>query len=927
MNTRLKQIEDIYQAVIDQPLEKRSSFLDDFCGDDHELRGEVESLLRYDDVSSDFDFIDSPPASLAAEMFSQDDEKGALAGRQIGHYTVDRLLGEGGMGEVYLAEDTRLHRRVALKVLRQSIVVDAERLMRFEREAQAASALNHPNILTVHEFGETDGIHFIASEFVDGLTLRHKLVADLLDQAEALDIAIQVTSALSAAHEAGITHRDIKPENIMVRQDGYVKVLDFGLAKLTQKDTESTSAGSEDPTVHHTKPGAVMGTAGYMSPEQARGLRIDARTDMWGLGVVIYEMLTKRRPFLGETSADIIVSVLSTEPPPLSSYLHDPPAELEWIVSKALSKNVEGRYQTAKELRADLEKIKKRIEFGENLTRSEGVKSQIDEANRDETGRSTVEQTAPTSGNGAAPTSDGNDASSDERSFWSSVSFADVVATQVQAHRLRSSLVALLVFALASSAVYLIFLAPRASAQIDSIAVLPFENLSGNPDLAYVSDGLSESLIDRLSQLPQLKVISRNSSFKFRGANIHLRDAAYQMGARAIVTGSVTMINGDLAVRMDIVDTAENRHLTGGQYRRKVDDLIRFPNEIAQSAAEQLRLKLTDSQSKRLTENGTENSEAYRYYLSGLVDLNGPQDGRGRALEYFERAVELDPDFAAAHTEIAWIYWSEANGSGNPHELMPKARAATERALAIDPNQAKAHCLQAMVNEYEFDWSGAEAEYKRCIELSPNLDFARNNYAFFLSIMGRQQEALAELEQQSLRDPINRRLGLLQKGIVLTQARRFDDALQAYQEAQAVEPAKDVPNFSLAYAYAGKGLYNEAAAYYSKSVASLGGEEKYSQPLVYLAATYAKMPEKRGEARVILTRIEVTSRYASPALLAAVYAALDDNDKAMELLEQAYIKRDLLLRFIGTGYEYDGLRGDPRFKDLLRRMGMLDQKL
>ncbi len=298
-----------------------------------------------------------------------------------------------------------------------------------------------------------------------------------------------------------------------------------------------------------------------------------------------------------------------------------------------------------------------------------------------------------------------------------------------------------------------------------------------------------------------------------------------------------------------MVDAAEDRHLTGGQYRRKAVDLISIENEIAEAATEPLRLKLTDSQSKRLTENGTENSEAYRYYLSGLVELNGPQDVRSRALEYVEHAVKLDPDFAAAHTEIAWVYWSQANGSSDPHELMPKAKAATERALAIDPNLAKAHCLQAMVKEYEFDWPAAEIEYKRCIELNPNLDFARNSYAFFLSVMGRQTEALAELEQQSIRDPINRRLALLQRGIVLTQARKFDDALSTYQEAQAVEPAKDIPNFSLGYAYAGKGLYTEAAEYYKKSVDLLGGEEKYSQPLVYLAATYAKMPEKRNEAR------------------------------------------------------------------------------
>jgi serine/threonine protein kinase/Tfp pilus assembly protein PilF len=839
----------------------------------------------------------------------------------LSHYRIVRKIGAGGMGEVYLAEDTELEREVALKILLAEVAGDEDRLLRFVREAKSASALNHPNILTVHEIGSFENSRFIATELIKGETLRERLQGERLTVRETLDIAVQIASALNAAHSAGIVHRDIKPENVMLRDDGLVKVLDFGLAKLTEKKTEAIDTEGETRAQVKTSPGMVMGTARYMSPEQARGKEIDARSDIWSLGVVLYEMLTGHTPFLGETQADIMVSVLSREPPPLSSYVHDLPAELEWIVSKALSKNVEARYQTSKGLRADLDRIKKRIEFDENLRRSAGGDSRNDREKDKDKGLSTVEQAVPTSGDATRPTIGGRDESAGPRPFWSSPSLESVFR-QAQTHKVRSSIVALVLLALVSSGVYLIFVTLDSNRQIDSIAVLPFENPSGNSDLAYVSDGLSEGLIDRLSQLPQLRVISRNSSFKFRGANIDVRKVASQLGVRVIVTGSVAQLGDDLVIRVDIVDATENRHLTGGQYRRKAGDLLSIQNEIARRAFQQLRLKLTDSQSKRLAENGTENSEAYRYYLAGLVELNGPQDVRSRALEYFEQAVTLDPDFAAAHAEIAWVYWSQANGSSNPHELMPKAKAATERALAIDPDLAKAHVVQAMVNEYEFDWRGAEREYRRAIELSPNLDFARNNYSFFLSVMGRQDDALAELEQQRIRDPINRRLALLQKGIVLTQARMFDEALQAYQEAQAVEPAKDVPNFSLGYAYAGKGLYNEAAGYYRKSVDLLGGEEKYSQPLVYLAATYAKMPEKRSEARAILTRIEAMGRYSSPALLAAVYSALDENDKAMELLEQAYIKRDLLLRFIGTGYEYDGLRGDPRFVDLTRRIGL-----
>jgi serine/threonine protein kinase/Tfp pilus assembly protein PilF len=930
---RWKKIKALFSSAQDCPEDERSEFLIRACGTDEELKSEVEKLLdSYQDGDS---FLQNSAVAEFANIVDGESTVGmGLATSEapprfdVGillneRYEIARLLGRGGMGEVYLASDTRINRNVALKVLHSDLVSSKESLHRFTLEARAVSALNHPHIMTIYEVDSTnDGTLFFVAEYVDGQTLNH-LIGSNLDLDTALDIAIQVSSALSAAHEAGITHRDIKPENVMVRRDGYVKVLDFGLAKLAQRpQSPSTSSGSEDPTqaLHRTRPGAVMGTAAYMSPEQARGIHVDARTDIWSLGVVLYEMLTEHRPFLGETSADIMVSVLSSEAPPMSSYVHDLPPELEWIVLKALSKSVEGRYQTSKELRADLDKIKKRIQFNESLSRAAGSDSRNDRAKEEEKILSTVEHVIPTAGDVARPTSGGRDESTDPRPFWSSPSFAGVFR-QAQTHKVGTSIVALVLVALISSALYLIF-TPTAKAQIDSIAVLPFENLSGNSDLAYVSDGFSESLIDRLSQLPQLRVVSRNSSFKFRGSDLDLRDVASQLGVRAIVTGSVAQVGDDLAIRVDIVDAAENRHLTGGQYRRKAGDLSNLQNEIAQMASEQLRLKLTESQAKRLAENGTENSEAFRYYLSGLVELNGPLFVRSKALDYFEQAVTLDPDFAAAHAEIAWVYYSQANNSSDPSEIMPKAKAAAERALAIDPNLAKAHVVQAMVNEYEFDWRGAESEYRRAIELSPNLDFARNNYAFFLSVMGRQTEALAQLDEQGIRDPINRRLMLLHRAIVLTQARRFDDALQTYRDAQAVEPERDIPYFSLGYAYAGKGLYNEAAGYYKKSVASLGGEEKYSQPLVYLAATYAKMPERRSEARAILARIEAMDQYASPALLAAAYSALGDNNKAMELLEQAYIKHDLLLRFVGTGYEYDGLRSDPRFVDLTRRIGL-----
>jgi len=834
---------------------------------------------------------------------------------KISYYKILARLGAGGMGEVWLAEDPRLGRKVALKLLPGEFATDPERLRRFKKEAQAASAIDHPNIVVIHEIGESDGTLFIAQEYVEGETLRSRIGRGQIPVLEALDIAYQTSNALTAAHSGGIVHRDIKPENIMLRCDGFVKVLDFGLADIQKTEAKSKDLSSAQTLPQNSAPGVILGTVNYMSPEQTRGQKLDARSDLWSLGVVLYEMLTGQRPFHGESIPDIFVAILERRPAPLIESLADPPAQLEQILDKLLAKNPEHRFQSSAQLAAELKRFHHRLEL--DAERKSNAVSESPTLSIKQPVQ-TIEQYAE------RLTLGGQKNSAEPTSFWSPPSFAWVFR-QAQKHKVLSSIFALVLFALISTAAYLSFFTPGGAREIESIAVLPFENLSGNPNLVYLSDGLSESLIDRLSELPQLKVISRNSSFKFREANVDIRKVASQLGVRAVLTGSVLQISDELVIRFDIVDAADDRQIAGGQYRQKGADILRVQNEVAQAASEKLRLKLTDFQSKRFVKNATENSDAYNYYLNGLVELNGTQEVRGKALDYFEQAITLDPGFAAAHAEIAWVYVGRATGSGNPHELMPKAKAAIERALVIDPNLAKAHALQAIVKGYEFDWAGAERAYLRAIELSPNLDFTRNNYAYFLSVMGRQDDALAELEQQRIRDPINRRLTLLQKGIILTQARRFDDALQSYQEAQTLEPDKNVPFSSLGYAYAGKGLYSEAAGYYKKSVDLLGGEKKYSQSLVYLAATYAKMPEKRNEARSILKRIEVMREYTSPSLLAAVYSALGDYDKSMELLEQAYTRRDPLLPYVGTGYEYDGLRSDPRFKAMLKRLNLPEQ--
>ncbi len=919
---RWNKIKDLFSSAQECPEAERGEFLLRACEGDEELLKAVEELLtsaREDDflarsavVEAVSLFEGESTAALGAPV-SRDTPPRYSEGDLINErYEIVGLLGRGGMGEVYLATDTRISRNVALKVLHADLISSKESLRRFEAEGRTVSGLNHPNIMTIFEFDKTDdGSSFIVSEFIDGKSL-NRIIGGGIEPAKALEIAIQAASALAAAHEAGITHRDIKPENIMLRPDGYIKVLDFGLAKLTGSDkgsSQSGNSGSEDPTIalHKTRPGAVMGTAAYMSPEQARGLPVDARSDIWSLGVVLYEMLTGHRPFLGDTSADILVGVLLREPEPVSSYVEELPPELEWIVSKALSKNIDARYQTVKELRADLEKIKRQLEF---KTNSNNFNTPIS--------TSKARLTVATKGSPVRETDGGFE---EDGSPWSGKpSSGDSVATGPIT--LRFGLLAVLVLAMLGSAAYIVLPRLRNAAPIDSIAVLPFENPSGDPAISSIASGLSDALIDRLAQLPQLKVISRRSSSKFRGANVDQRDAATQLGVRALVTGTISRVGDQIYVRIDVIDATEDRQLTGGQFQRPASDLVRIPDDIAKNIVEQLKLEVSPDQTRRLARRSTENSESFQYYLNGLAALNGEGDGREKAREFFAKAIELDPDFALGYAELAWLYWGDANATGDPSQIMPKARAAAEKALAIDPELAKAHVAMAVVHEYEFDWASAEREYRRAIELSPNLDFARNNYAFYLSILDRQDEALAQLEEQRKRDPLNQRLFLLQKAIVQVQAKQFDDALKTYQAAQAVDPSKPVPEFALGYAYAGKGLDNEAVSYYKKASDDLGGPEKYSQPLVYLAAVYAKQPERRAEAKALLAKIESMNSYVSPALLAAVYSALDDRDKAMELLERAYMNRDLLLRYIRTGYEYDSLRGDPRFVDLERRAGL-----
>jgi eukaryotic-like serine/threonine-protein kinase len=819
------------------------------------------------------------------------------AGTRLGRYEVRTQIGAGGMGEVYLAQDLNLRRSVALKLLPAEYTQDKGRLRRFEQEACAASGLNHPNILTIHEIGAEGEAHFIATEFIDGESLRLRMTRGDMKLPEMLDIVIQVAAALTAAHEAGIVHRDIKPENIMVRRDGYVKVLDFGLAKLIER----RPTDSEASTMVNTDPGVVMGTASYMSPEQARGIDVDARTDIWSLGVVIYEMIARRTPFEGATAGDMIGSILGERnAPPLARFAREVPPELERIVTKALTKERDGRYQTAKDLLIDLKRLKQQLDVDAEIERTAAP-----EFRAGATGVSGRSADVQTMGQLAAV----------------STSNAEYIAREIKRHKLGVAIVAVVVVA-AAIAYFGYFhrdRSPPAREAITSVAVLPFVNASNNADAEYLSDGISESLINSLSQLPQLKVIARSSSFKFKGKTTEPSEVAKALGVRAIVTGRVIQLGDQLQISAELVDTVDGTQVWGDQYNRKATDLLAIQSEISREIAERLRLKLTNNEQQQLAKRETTNAEAYELLLKGRFFSNkGGEAGRSKAIEYFSQAAAVDPNYALAYAELAIAYNAlVTSASVDPKLIRPKAQAALEKALQLDETIPEAHVAMGILKFNNWEWAAAEGEFKRAIELNPSFSRARAQYANYLNSMGRHDEAIAQARRGRELDPFatgrNWRLGA-----VLVNARRFDEAIEQLKKTLELDSNFVGAHLWLGYAYAAKGQYEQAIAEY-KEVMKLG-EDKTSTK-IYLGYSLA-VSGKKNEALAILKEMQTTKEYVSPAELAVLYAGLGDKEQAFAALERAYAVHDFQLQYLKVEPSYDSLRSDPRFDDLVRRVGL-----
>jgi len=907
---RWQQINQLFHSALAHERDQRAAFLVQACAGDEALRAEVESLVASHEQAESF--IERPAADVAAELLAGGQNR-LGAGQQLGHYTITDLLGAGGMGEVYLAEDLRLGRRIALKLLPAQFTVDGERVRRFEQEARAASALNHPNIVTIYEIGRENSTHFIATEFIDGETLRASLSRSRLSLREALDMAIQVASAISAAHKAGIVHRDIKPENIMVRRDDrLVKVLDFGLAKLMEMHARQR-ADSAAPTraMVKTDAGVVMGTVSYMSPEQARGLAVDERTDIWSLGVLLYEMVAGHLPFAGETASDVIAAILKTEPPVLNRYAPDMPAELERIVTKALRKDAEERYQSSKELALDLKSLKQRLEFEAELERT-GTPERSNPAPSVATGGQPAEiETAPAA---AAQTGGANH-------DIHTTSSAEYLVSEIKRHRRGAALAAAAVLIAVAALAY--FFYPTSGGEaIDSVAVLPFVNVSGDPNTEYLSDGISDSVINSLSRLPKLRVISLNSVLRYRGKQIDSQAVGRELNVRAVLMGRMTQRGDGLAISTELVDVRDNSRLWGGQYNRKLSDIFEAQEEIAREISDKLQLRLSGEQKKVLTKRYTDDAEAYKLYLKGIYYRSKwTEEGWKKGIEHFKQAIERDPNYALAYAGLANTYVRLGlQGVIPPKDAYPKAKAAALKAVKIDDTLGAAHASLGLVKQlYDWDWSGAKREYQRAIELNPNHAGTHYSYSYHFVHLGQLDEAITEIERVKELDPLSVEY-MVGAADVYKDARRYDQVIEECRKALEMDSNYGQAYLFLGQAYEYKGMYEEAIAEYQKAISLIGNTPEISASLGHAYAVSGR----RDEARKVIKDLKELSnrRYVDPTYIAVVYAGLGENDQAFHWLEKAFEDRSGFLVHAKVEPIFDDLRGDPRFTDLLRRMNL-----
>jgi eukaryotic-like serine/threonine-protein kinase len=899
---RWQQVKDLFQAARAYSTEQREAFLATACANDAALRQEVESLLAAHEQPGHF--LDEPAVAAA---WRDTAEAEASVGQLIGHYQVERRLGAGGMGVVYLARDTQLGRPAALKLLQANLTQDAARVRRFRQEARAASALNHPNILTIYEVGQADltagGAHFIAAEFVDGRTLREQCNAGGMTLGAALDLLVQVTSALTTAHEAGIVHRDIKPENLMLRHDGLVKVLDFGLAKLTEQAARPPSLSFARVT---TQPGVVMGTVSYMSPEQARGLEVDARSDLFSLGVVMYELLTGHAPFAGETTSDVLVALLSGEPRPLARYSANLPDALQEMVNRALAKPVEQRYQTARELGADLKHLKEELSFaarlkGNSASRDDKLSMMVGattEADEQTTFATQTFVTPPS----AAPEAAG----------------FTTRRVSLRQHGKWLALAALVPVLIAAVLGWQRF-ATRGKA-IDSVAVLPFANVGDDPQMAYLADGLTESLIDNLLQLPALRVSAHSTIAGYKGREIDPRQAGKELQVRAVIMGRVAWQGERLIIRVELVDAADGSRVWGDGFQHTRSQIVTVQEEIAREIAAKLHRRLSPVSQQQLARRHSPDSKAYELYAQGRnLYLRNDRKSLEAALDYFRQAIALDPRYALAYCGVADVYSGFSSQYLPSSEVIPKAREAALKAIELDETLPEAHHSLALVKLWgNWDWAGAEREYKRALELNPNFVSARVYYAEFLADQQRFEEALREIKRAQESDPASLQ-ALGREGYIYYQMRQYDRAIAVYRKILELRPDRVATQRDLALVLSQQGKHQEALALVSQF-------QRPDLPHTLSVATaciYARAG-RRDEALKLLRELKARAERerVPPYAFARIYTVLGDKEQALACLRKVYDEQSDHLLHIGADPMLDPLRADPRFKALLRGTGL-----
>jgi TolB-like protein/Flp pilus assembly protein TadD len=793
-------------------------------------------------------------------------------GTRLGPYEIVSPLGAGGMGEVYRARDTRLGREVAIKVLPADLASDRGRLDRFEKEAKLVASLSHPNILALHDFGQADGVLYAVTELLEGDSLRQRLSSETLPVRKAIEIGAAVAEGLAAAHGKGIVHRDLKPDNIFLTFDGQVKILDFGLARTAEVlSPEGETAAPTTPAP--TEPGTVMGTVGYMAPEQVRGFSADARSDIFAFGCVLYEMVSGRRAFAAATAAETMAAILRDTPARVPQARIVP--GLDRILARCLEKSSDERFQSARDLAFALREM---------------------------------------SGTSAA--------------FWSSPG----AASEAPPHGFRRRPWVAVGLALAAVGAGLLLFLPAArphrdssgAGKIESLAVLPLANLSADPQQEYFADGMTDELITDLSQIGALRVSSRTSAIRYKGTRKSLPEIARELDVDAVVEGSVLRVGDRVRITAQLIQAATDKHLWASSYDRDLRDVLALQGDVARAIAGEIGVRLTPEERSRLTRTKKVDPDAYEAYLKGQFHMaRSTATDTQRSLEYFQQAAAKQPDYALAHAATARAYERLAGSAYSvlsPKEAFPKAKAAATRAVTLDPTLAEPHSLLGWASfVFDRDWTTAENQFRRALRLSPNDPAAHQNYALFLARMGRFDEAIREVKRRQELDPLSLDANV-DVGSVLHLARRDDEAIPWFRRVLEMDPTFPRAHWGLGLALVQLKKYDEAIAELRTAVALSSGGGVMLGSLGYACA----VANRRAEALEIVRRLEESSKwqYVPPAAVSIVLSGLGERTQAIAWLEKAEEERDPWVTGLNVEPMFDPLRSDPRFVELLHRVGL-----